>query len=259
MNQQITVTINDTTETYAHGTPFGEIAAAHQAEYDAPIALVLENGKMRELHKALTKDCELGFITQREDSGYKTYTRTAAMLLFAAIDRVLGRDAAENAKIAFTIGHSYYCHFTEGNQPSDEDIKKIGETMTDFVVRDVPIEKTSYPLDEARALFRERGMNEKVKLFKFRRGATVNIYCLDGYYDYYYGFMLPSAGYIKHFNIVRYEKGLMLVLPKRGEPGTLPPFVPKKKLFDTLLASEAWGKTMGICTVGDLNEAACAG
>jgi uridine kinase len=259
MDTKITVTIGDNTETYEYGTSFGQIAAAHQEEYDAPIALVLENGKMRELHKTLTKDCQLGFITLREDSGHKTYTRTAAMLLLAAVDRVLGREAAENAKIAFTIGHAYYCHFTDGRQPSDGEIKRIGETMTDFVVRDVPLVKTPYAMDEAMALFRERGMSEKVKLFKFRRGAMVNVYCLDGYYDYYYGFMLPSAGYIKHFNIIRYENGLMLVLPKRGEPGILPPFAPREKLFKTLLASEEWGKKMGVCTVGDLNEAACAG
>ena len=263
----LNVNINGKIENYEAGTSFGQIAAVHQKDYDSPIALVLENGKIREQHKTLKRDCQLSFITLKDQIGHSTYVRSATMLLFTAIGQIFGNEVAEKAKIAFTIGHGFYCYL-EGNHPGDsvydyqlteEDIAKINETMRELVERDLMIEKTNFSIDDALALFKSRKMSEKENLFKYRRSSSVNIYCLDGYYDYYYGFMLPSTGYLKHFRVVGYEKGLMLLLPDRKSPEVVPDFVPREKLFKTLLLSELWGAKMGVSTVGDLNNTACAG
>ena len=64
-------------------------------------------------------------------------------------------------------------------------------------------------------LFRKEGMKDKEKLFRYRRGSFVNIYEMDGYYDYYYGYMLPNAGYVKWFDVIAYEDGFMLLLPDK--------------------------------------------
>lgn len=259
MQTQFTVTINGKNETYGADTSFGQIAASHQADYDSPIGLVLEDGKIRELHKMLNKDCQLSFVTLKDQIGHKTYVRSATMLLFTAIGHVLGNDVAERARIAFTIGRGYYCHLHEDCRLSDHDITKINETMHDLVSRDLPIEKIQFPIDEAMALFKSRNMSEKQKLFKYRRSSSVNIYCLADFYDYYYGYMLPSTGYIKYFDVIRYDKGLMLVLPTRMAPDVVIPFAPREKLFNNLLMSEQWGERMGVSTVGDLNDYACDG
>jgi len=254
----LNVNINGKIENYEAGTAFRQIAAVHQKDYDSPIALVLENGKIRELHKTLKKDCQLSFLTLKDQIGNKTYIRSATMLLFTAIGQIFGNEVAEKAKIAFTIGPGYYCYL-EGNQFTEDDINNINKKMRELVERDLMIEKISFSIDDALALFKSRNMSEKENLFKYRRSSSVNIYCLDGFYDYYYGFMLPSTGYIKHFNVVGYEKGLMLLLPNRKSPEMVPDFVPREKLFKTLLLSEQWGAKMEISTVGDLNNTACAG
>ncbi|MCL2718159.1 MAG: nucleoside kinase [Lachnospiraceae bacterium] len=259
MQTQLTVTISGKKETYESGISYGKIAEVHQANYDSPIALVLVNGKIRELHRTLNRDCELSFITLKDQIGHKTYVRSATMLLFTAIDHILGKEVAEKARVAFTIGLGYYCHLHEGYQFTDEDVSKINETMHDLVSRDLAIEKINYPIDDAMALFKSRNMSEKEKLFKYRRSSSVNIYCLDGYYDYYYGYMLPSTRYIKYFNVIRYDKGFMLILPDRKTPEIISDFVPREKLFKTLLTGEQWGKKMDVSTVGDLNNAACDG
>jgi len=235
MQTQLTVTISGKKETYESGISYGKIAEVHQANYDSPIALVLVNGKIRELHRTLNRDCELSFITLKDQIGHKTYVRSATMLLFTAIDHILGKEVAEKARVAFTIGLGYYCHLHEGYQFTDEDVSKINETMHDLVSRDLAIEKINYPIDDAMALFKSRNMSEKEKLFKYRRSSSVNIYCLDGYYDYYYGYMLPSTRYIKYFNVIRYDKGFMLILPDRKTPEIISDFVPREKLFKTLL------------------------
>ncbi|MCL2050488.1 MAG: nucleoside kinase [Lachnospiraceae bacterium] len=259
MKTEITVKIKGKEEVYQIGMTYGAIAALHQSSYDSPIALVLANGKIRELHRVLNRDCELSFITLKDQIGHKTYVRSAIMLLFTAIDHILGKEIAEKAKFAFTIGNGYYCHLHEDFKLTDDEILRINETMRDLASRDLAIEKIHFPIDDAMALFKSRKMSEKEKLFKYRRSSSVNIYCLDGYYDYYYGYMLPSCGYLKYFNVIRYDKGLMLILPDRKTPETIPDFVPREKLFKTLLMSEQWGEKMEISTVGDLNNAACEG
>ena len=108
-------------------------------------------------------------------------------------------------------------------------------------------------------MFRELGMKDKVSLFRYRRGSTINVYCLGDYYDYYYGYMLPSTGYIKYFDLFPYEEGMILLLPEREEPEKLPEFTPKKQLFQTLMTTREWGTEMGIDTVGDLNDHICQG
>ena len=83
---------------------------------------------------------------------------------------------------------------------------------------DLPITKKSCPIDDAMEIFKTHKMDDKVKLFRYRRSSFVNIYCLDGYYDYYYGYMLPNAGYVKWYDVVPYKNGFMLVLPTKANP-----------------------------------------
>lgn len=255
----IKVFINGEEKRYNEGISFEQIAFEYQERYDNLIALVTENGKIRELHKTLRKDCELSFITLSDGIGHKAYVRSAIMLLMAAIEQVIGLQAAEAVTVSFSIGHGYYCSLGGGRRLSETDVIAINLKMNEMVAGDIPIVKKSYPMEEALALFKERNMADKEKLFRFRRSSAVNIYCLDGYYDYYYGFMLPSTGYIKFFNVFAFEGGLMLLLPEQSDPNKIAFFEPREKLFNTLMQAEEWGRKMGVTTVGDLNNVICRG
>ena len=100
---------------------------------------------------------------------------------------------------------------------------------------------------------------DKVSLFRYRRSSNINVYCMGDYYDYFYGYMLPSTGYIRLFDLFAYEEGMILLLPEQEDAETLPEFKPRKKLFQTLLATGEWGRDVGIDTVGDLNNQICDG
>ncbi len=255
----IKVTINGEERQYEAGIPFEQIARDYQTKYNDLIALVMENGKIRELHKTLKKDCEITFITLKDGIGHKAYVRSAIMLLMTAIHHVMGVEVSEKIKVEFAIGHGYYCSAPEDIKLNAADIKRITGKMDELVAQDLPIMKRSYPLDDAMNLFRKQGMEEKEKLFRFRRSSSVNIYCLDGYYDYYYGYMLPSTGYIKYYDVLAYENGLMLLLPEQNDPNKIAFFQPREKLFGTLQQAEEWGRKMGINTVADLNNVVCRG
>ncbi len=255
----VTIRINGEEKLYEDGIKYEIIAEEYQNRYTSRIALVTVNGKIRELMKRVDRNCELDFITYGNVIGHKTYVRSAIMLMMKAIKDVAGLETAVNVKVEFTIGAGYYCGFKNGVQLDAKTIERVKERMGELVEMDLLVTKKAYPADEAVALFKELGMTDKVSLFRYRRSSNINVYCLGDYYDYYYGYMLPSTGYVKHFDLFPYEDGMILLLPERKEPEKLTEFVPRPKLFQTLMKTNEWGKEMGIDTVGDLNNQICQG
>ncbi len=254
-----TIMIGGKEKRYEDGIKYEIIAEAHQNDYVSQIALVTVDGKIQELMKRVDRDCELDFITYADAIGHKTYVRTAIMLMLKSIKDVAGMEAAANVKVEFAIGAGYYCAFRNGLKLDEKAIEKVKERMGELVDMDLLVTKKAYPADEAVALFAENGMKDKVSLFRYRRSSNINVYCMGDYYDYFYGYMLPSTGYIRLFDLFAYEDGLILLLPEQEDPETLPEFKPRKKLFQTLLVTGEWGRDIGIDTVGDLNNQICDG
>ena len=259
VRKMITVKINGEERQYPQGATYEDVANDYQQEYENLIALAARDGKIRELFKKLTRDCEVTFFTLKDDVGNKTYVRSATMLFLKAVFDVCGREAAQGCRVEFAIGNGSYISPKGKINATEENAAKIRNRMRELVEAKTPFLKKSYSLDNAMELFRREGMKDKEKLFRYRRGSFVNIYEMDGYYDYYYGYMLPNAGYVKWFDVIAYEDGFMLLLPDKKDPTHVKPFQERKLLFRTLKESEEWGKEIGIETVGDLNDQICRG
>ncbi|WWR16806.1 nucleoside kinase [Lachnospiraceae bacterium JLR.KK008] len=255
----VTVTINGEARQYEEGTTYEAIAKEYSKCYEDIIALVTVNGKIQELMKKVEKDCELRFLTLQDTAGHKAYVRTAIMLLIKSLYDVESRENIEKIKVEFAVGQGYYCSLKGRVKVDDTLIERLNVRMQQLAMEDIKIEKKTYPIEEALALFDRFGMEDKKKLFRYRRSSTINVYRMDDYYDYYYGYMLPSAGYVKYFQVIAYESGLMLLLPDRKDPKTLNYFEPREKLFHALQQTTAWGEKMEIDTVGDLNDHICKG
>lgn len=252
--QSFQVTVNGKSREYPVGITFGEVASVYQKDYSYPIALAVRNGKIKELFKKVDQDCTVEFLTLADDTGHKTYNRTATIILMKAINDVVGADKIEKIKMEFAIGNGYYCAKKGDFAFTDEIVGKIKAKMQEYIDKDYCIIKKSMPIDEANALFAQQKMSDKVSLFRYRGSSSVNVYNLDGYYDYYYGYMLPSTGYVRWFDLQRYENGIVLILPNRSNPTTLEAFKPFPKLFKSMEISVDWGEKLGVDTVSDLND-----
>lgn len=253
------VTVGGKTREYPAGITFGEIARAYQKEYPEQIALAVRDGKIRELFKKVDRDCTVDFLTLADNTGHKTYNRTAILIFMKAVHEVVGVDKIERIKVEFSIGNGLYCSKKGDFDVTDELVAKIKARMQEYVDRDLYVMKRSYSLDEAKRIFAEQNMPDKVKLFKYRGSSTVNVYNLDGYKDYYYGYMLPSTGYVKHFDLQKYDDGFMLILPERKNPNMVNEFKPLPKLYNAMSMAGDWGGKLGVDTVADLNDAIRAG
>lgn len=244
---------------YPVHTVLSDAAKDFQKDYDSPIVLALVDNKLRELHHTLDADCTLDFEDLGGHSGHKAYKRSASLLLIKAFYDVVGREAIEKLKIEFSIGAAYYCSYRGKAVLTQEIVSDVKKRMHELVDADVPITKSSYALEDVIRLFHDNGMFDKEKLFRYRRSSRVNLYTLDGFTDYFYGYMLPSCGYIKYFDLFLYDGGMMLQLPERKAPERVPEFKDSPKLYATMREAADWGEMMEIDTVGALNDAIAEG
>ena len=247
------ITVEGQTLNIKDGTTYLELAKNFQKKFDHDIVLVLENNKMRELFRKVKDGAAVTFLTTGQIDGYNTYRRSATLLLLKAIYDVEGMDAVRGMKVEFSAGEGYYV--SSRKMPvNEETLARIENRMKELVGQNLPIEKRSIPVEEAIEHFTRHGMTDKARLFRFRRSSSVNVYLLDGFEDYYYGYMVPSTGYLKYFKLIPYDEGFVLEFPPRKTPETFGPFREQPKVFQTLKNSTKWGEILNVGTVGALNE-----
>lgn len=255
MNQRmISVTILGKTREYPYGTSYGEIVEEYKDCTRYPIVLVIKDGKLCELHKKLKKDGVLEFITTGDEIGHQTYKRSASLLLLKAIYHVAGHKNIKKVTLHYSVDAGYYYTIDGNVEITEAFLAQVKTYMLELAEKKIPIRKRSVGTNEAIEIFHEHGMYDKEKLFRFRRVSRVNIYSLDGFEDYFYGFMVNHTGYLKHFELYPYDNGLVLQLPTQANPSEVPPFCPRPKIFRIQKESERWGETMQADTVGALNE-----
>ena len=247
------VKIHGITKEYPEGTTWAEVAREHQKEYEYDILLVRVNGKLRELHKQV-KDCELSFVTAKDKPGMSAYQRSASLMMLKAFYSVAGAGNVEKLMIDFSIGRGFFVEARGNFVLNQEFLDAVKAKMREYVERKIPIMKRSVSTDDAIELFEKLGMYDKARLFRYRMVSRVNIYSIDGFEDYYYGYMVQNTGYIRHFDLIPYHYGFVMVMPDRNTPDVLHKFTPSDKLFATLSESTEWGRLMDLETVGALND-----
>ena len=188
-------------------TKLGTIAADFQKYFSDDIILAIYNGKLRELNKSIDKEGVLSFVTTSSRDGKKTYRRSVTLLMQKAVEHIFGSDNC--VRVIHSLGEGYYCELYAENgekkQITDEILYNITDEMNYLVDENLPITKHSVKTDKAEDLFRLKGMNDKERLFHYRRSSRVNLYNLDGLDDYFYGFMAPSTGMLKYFKLENYS------------------------------------------------------
>ena len=247
------VTINGEKKEYPAGISYWEIVKDYQERQDAPVILVTVNGKLRELHKHLKKDCTLGFVTTKDAIGHNAYVRSATFILLKAIYDVAGKKNLEKTVVHYALGNGLYFTMEGGTAITEEFLVSVKKRMEELVKEELPIVKRSVGTDEAIALFHKHHMYDKERLFRYRRVSRVNIYSIESFEDYFYGFMACHTGYVKYFDLQLYDEGFVLILPRKETPDKLDPFVPQNKIFSVQKESQEWGEKMAVATVGDLN------
>lgn len=252
--KMVNLQIGTEVKQYKEGTTYLEIAKEYQEQFENDIVLVYANHRLQELHKVLKADCTIRFVTTGDEIGHKTYKRSMSLLLVKAVYDVAGRENVEKVRIHYSVSKGYYCTLSGNLTLNQEFLESVENRMTELVERNIPIGKRSVNTDEAIALFGQHGMHDKENLFKYRRVSKVNIYKMNEFEDYFYGYMVPSTGYLKYFKLYLYDEGFVVQMPDQTTPKFVPPFQPQNQLFRVLKESTEWGDMQGIETVAALND-----
>ncbi len=249
------VSVNGAIREYKAGTTYQAIAEEFQSCYEHQIVLVFVGKyRLQELRKQVEGDCEIRFITTADTIGHATYKRSMCFLLVKAVHDVAGHDRIERVRIHFSVDKGYYCTVEGEVELTEEFLEKVSCRMRELAEEKMKIDKRSIHTDDAIEMFHRHGMYDKERLFRYRRVSKVNIYSMNEFEDYYYGYMVPDAGCLKYFSLHLYDEGFVIQMPAKEQPEVVPEFKPSPKLFHVLKESVLWGDCQDIETVGALND-----
>ncbi len=248
----ITLEIGKEKKIVKEGTTYMALARQYQKDYEDDIVLVSLNNRLQELNKKAYHNGKLEFVTTKNTSGRKSYRRSLIFLMETAMHRVIP-DKKVTVKVHYSLRNAFYCTLSGDYPVTAQLISAVKKEMLRLVEEDISLQKSSQNTDKAMEFFSECGLTDKVKLFRYRRSSKVNIYAIGQYKDYYYGYMVPSTGYLKYFDLSLYDKGFVLIYPDQ-DTKTVRPFSPSEKLHMTLQETQRWSDTMEVATIGQLND-----
>ena len=235
------------------GTELLELAQRYQRKYQDDIVLAMVNHKLSELWKPAQDGDKITFLTTGTVSGNETYRRSVVMVMLKAFYDVYGHKI-NNINVMYSLSKGYYCEVDGDLQVTRDALYQVKTRMTEIIKAAMPFEKHVISTNEAMEFFHKHRMYDKERLFKFRRSSRVNVYRLNKFEDYFYGYMVPNTGYLKYFELHAYDEGFVLQMPVKEEPRRVPKFCPQEKVFSVLKESSKWGELLEIGAVGALNE-----
>lgn len=248
------VTVDGQGLAYPQGTAYAQIAADLQKNYKHDILLVNRGGKLCELHKKLDRSCTLKMVTAEDKPGMQTYERSIVFLMLKAFYDVAGTENVQRVSVEYSISHALFIR-AAGNFRLDQALlERVEARMREIVAQAMPIEKKSISTDDAIELFRKENMPDKARLMSYRINSHVNVYTLDGFTDYFYGYMVPNTSYLKCFALQPFEDGFALRLPDQKNPAVLGAFTPSVKVFKELHDASQRSTALHVSNVAEMNE-----
>ncbi len=239
------------------GTPLAAFVKQAELETHTPLhqmtVAARVNNRLRELVWPVKTDVEIIPVTVADHDGIRIYRRTLSFVMIAA-----ARQCFPDLKLAIDHALPYsalFCHVEDGEELTPEQLTCIDHRMREMIAADLPITRTIMTIEEAKEFFTRQGDLYKVKLLEARSNDNMRIYTLDGYADYFFGYMTPSTGYLYEFKLENIPGGFALRHPDRHNPNAAMPFLKLGKMDEVLRQTSAWLKLLDLRDIGQLNEA----
>lgn len=252
--RNIEVYIENTNQSkeYPFGITLKEIANDLNIKSDFPICGALVNNKVRELSFDIVKPKNIRFINYAHPDGQRMYIRSVFFVLYAAI-----KDLYPEAKLKIdhAISRGYYCELEGlGTEFCDSCVNEIKIRMQEFISEDLPFVRKGKQLSRIMDEYQQSGLDDKVRLYEGTGWLYAYIYYLGQFANYFHGHLLPSTGYIKNFDLERFNGGMLLRLPSDKSFRRLRDYVHQEKLFGIFREHKDWAEILGISDIGQLND-----
>ena len=257
---QIRCKNNNVTKSFSEGTSLLEVYQefAEDLQMPYPVVSAKVNNTSQGLKFRLFQNRDVEFLDAREGSGRRVYVRSLCFVLYKAASDIF---PGSKLFIEHPLSRGYYCNFKKrtGEPVTDEDIEQICQRMREIIDLDMPFRRTEATTEEAVRVFAERGFQDKVKLLETCGEIYSDYYTLGDTVDYYYGPLVPSAGYLQVWGLERYADGLLLRVPDSKNPTRLAEKVDMPRTFDVFAEKVRWDIIMRLSNAGDVNKAILRG
>lgn len=246
------ITLNKSLEV-PYGTTLQDVIKEYKIKLETEVLGALVNNKVRDLTYKVHKPAIIDFFDYYSTYGHDMYVRSLYFLLCKAVDDLLPRSVKLHIKHSISGGK--FCTITHMEQPLDEElVDRLNAQMRKIVERNIPFVRKGMLTPDAIRSFQEHGLEDKYELFKDRDRIYTSVYALEDTVNYYYGFMVPSTGYLKMFGLEKYENGMLLKVPSSKNINVIPKTRRFPKLFSVYQRQKEWAEQMGVPYVCDMNR-----
>ena len=217
-----------TTQEFQEGATLAEMLPRFEFERPFDILCAKVNNVAQGLKYRAFNSRDVEFLDYLSYTGRSAYCRSLCFLLSKAC-----LDLFPDCKLKMRrpISKGYFCELRKGSPVTAEDVARISGRMREIVQGDAPFKRVEVRTDDAIALFRGMGYDDKVKLLETSGQTYIRYHTLEGTPDYYYDALVPSAGYLKVWDLSPYEDGMLLRVPDRHAPDKLARFEPQPKTY----------------------------
>ena len=207
--------------------------------------------EVKTLNFVIDRDCEVEALDATTSDGNRIYVRGLVFIMLKAFEELYPK---KKFIVNYSLGHSLFCESTTDFIFTDKDVKKIINRMKEIIDANLPIEKKVLTIEEAVNIYEKAGKEDKLGLLQTRMKSHVSMYKCEDTLNYFYGVMPISTGYMKYFELIKYERGILLVYPRRFEPTKVEKVKDSKKLYATFDEYDKIHKILGVENLASLNK-----
>lgn len=248
-NDIIKVTVKGQVYQVAAGTSLGAFCDQLQKDLQYPAVAGIIDNHLRDSYYPLDRDCKVELVDLSSEMGLKIYQRSAAFLLLkASWDLFPGRKLV----IKHTLSNGLYCEFLD-HAGSQQEIEQITQRMSDLAAQDLPVKRMLIDRESASQLFAAQGQDDTIKILEYRDKSKVHVYELDGFYEYFYGYMVSRTGLLNNFKLIYYAPGMVLQTPEKNDVELKQPYHEQPKLFQVYQEAKTWAGMLDTPHLAALN------
>lgn len=207
--------------------------------------------EIKSLETSIEKDCTIELVDYTTADGSRIYVRGLTFIMLKAFEELYPE---YKIVVNYSLGHSLYLECANEKEITDEMVSKVFDKMKDIVMADIPFIKIILSLDEAKDLYTKNNRVDKLGLIENRAKPYISLYSCGDTYNYFYGVMPISTKYMKYFDLVKYEKGVLLVYPRRYNPTEVMKVKETKKLYNTFEEYDKLHRILKVENVSELNN-----
>ncbi|HUX54965.1 MAG TPA: hypothetical protein VMV56_11165 [Williamwhitmania sp.] len=248
---------NHAKKLYTPGVTLMEIAADQDITLANPILGAMVNNQIHELDYQIFNPKTVFFFDIAHPAGIRMYQRSLFFVLEKAIRDIL---PGKRLSVEHSVSRGFYCEIEgfEGSIPLSLAFT-IGDRMRELINRDIPFTSEEKLTTEVQSYYKNQGYTEKAMLLETRPHLYTTVYFLDDRMDYFYGCMVPSTGYLKKFDLVKYYDGMLLMVPKRSNPDEMEDLILQDKMFEIFREYKRWIDILGVSSIGSINKMVLSG